>query len=263
MHSIWSGTLSFALINIPVQVFSAHEEHALSFDLLHKSDLSPIRYARFCKAEEKEVPYKDIVKGYEYEKGEYVVVDEEDFKKVNVEKTSTIEIVQFANASEIDPIYFEKPYFLAPGKGADKSYVLLRETLEKSKKVGVVKFVFKNREHVGIIKPYGEAIVLTQMRFAHEIRSVDELKLPTDVQVNKKELDMALKLVEQLSEPFKPQAFKDEYTEELKEIIEEKIKGEAHHKPKKGAMVKPSKVHDIMSLLKASLEEKPRKRKRA
>ena len=159
MRSIWSGALSFGLINIPVRLYSGTEEHALSFDLLHKKDLSPIRYARICKEDGKEIPYQDIVKGYEYQKGEYVVVTEEDFKAVDMEKTNAIEIVQFTPKSEIDAIFYEKPYFLEPGKGADKPYALLRETLQRSKKVGVVKFVFRNREHLGIIEPYGNAII--------------------------------------------------------------------------------------------------------
>lgn len=254
MHSIWSGAISFGLINIPVHLYSGSREQTLSFDMLHKRDLSPIRYARICKEEDKEIPYKDIVKGYEYEKGEYVVVDDEDFKRVHADKSNTIEIVQFTETAEIDSIYFEKPYFLEPGKGADKSYALLCETLKQSDKVGVVKFVLKYREHIGIIKPFGNAIILIQMRFASEINDLEELKLPKEP-INKKELDMALKLVQQLTEKFKIEAFKDTYTNELKKIIDAKIKGE---KPgKKGASpAKPSKVHDIMSLLKASLEEK-------
>lgn len=252
MRSIWSGSISFGLINIPIRLYSAVEEHAISFDLLHKKDLSPIRYAKICKAEEKEVPYSEVVKGYEYQKGEYVVVEDEIFKNAS-KKTEIIEIVQFAKKEEIDSIFFEKPYFLEPGKGADKSYALLRETLQNSGKVAVVKFVFRNKEHIGILKPYLNSIILNQMRYVSEIRSIDDLKLPKGEKINKKEIDMALKLVNQLTEKFKPDAYKDEYTHELQEAIEAKVKG---IKPsKKGAAPKPSKVHDIMSLLKASLEE--------
>lgn len=254
MRSIWSGALSFGLINIPIRLYSGTEEHALSFDLLHKKDLSPIRYARICKEDGKEIPYEDIVKGYEYQKGEYVVVTEEDFKSVDMEKTDAIEIVQFALKSEIDPIYYEKPYFLEPGKGADKPYALLREALLKSKKVGIVKFVFRNREHIGIVEPYGQAIILNQMRFSSEIRDVEELKLPKNGQNNKKEVEMAMKLVDQLTDKFKPETFHDEYSEKLQKVIENKVKGIPFQKRKK-EVSKPSKVHDIMSLLKKSLEE--------
>lgn len=266
MRSIWSGAISFGLVHIPVHLYSGTEEHALDLDMLHKTDFSPIRYARICKADGKEVPYSDIVKGYEYEKGEYIVLDDADFKSIHAEKTNTIEIVHFASKEEIDSIYFEKPYFLEPGKGADKSYVLLREALTETGKVGVVKFVLRNREHIGIIKPHGNAIILDQMRYASEIRDVEELKLPKAEQANKKELAMALKLIDQLTEEFKADAYKDEYSEVLKQLIDAKIKGVAPHK-KGAAGPKPSKVHDIMSLLKASLEEKkkprPKERKRA
>jgi|EndMetStandDraft_9_1072997.scaffolds.fasta_scaffold102845_1 DNA end-binding protein Ku len=262
MRSIWSGALSFGLINIPVRLYSGTEEHALSFDLLHKKDLSPIRYARICKEDGKEIPYQDIVKGYEYQKGEYVVVTEEDFKAVDMEKTNAIEIVQFTPKSEIDAIFYEKPYFLEPGKGADKPYALLRETLQRSKKVGVVKFVFRNREHLGIIEPYGNAIILNQMRFATEIRDIEELKLPKEGQISKKEVDMALKLVDQLTEKFKPEAFHDEYTEKLQKVIDAKVKGIPLRK-KKTPAAKPSKVHDIMSLLKQSLEEPKNSKKQS
>lgn len=262
MRSMWSGSITFGLINVPVKLYSGSEEHALSFDLLHKKDLSPIRYARICKAEEKEVPYKDIVKGYEYEKGEYVVIDTAEFKKAEQEKSNSIEIALFTDQDEIDPIYYDKPYFLEPDKGAEKTYALLRDALRASGKVGVVKYVFRNKGHIGILKPYENALILIQMRYASEIRSLDDLKLPKEKQVNKKELDMALKLVDQLSEKFKPEAFKDEYTKELKKEIDAKIKGKPLKK-KGGAAPKPSKIHDIMGLLKESLEkEKPAKSKK-
>lgn len=253
MRPIWSGAISFGLVNIPIRVYSASEEHALSFDMLHKTDLSPIRYARICKADGKEIPYQDIVKGYEYEKGEYVVVDAEDFKRANPRKTQTIEILDFVNEDEIDSVYYEKPYYLEPDKGAGKSYTLLLEAFKKSKKVGVVKFIFKDREHLGVLKPYKNVIALNQLRFDHELRNPEQLEFsPADV--SKKELDMALKLISQLTDKFKPAAYKDTYIDELKSVIEDKVKG---IKPRKKA-VKPAastKVHDIMSLLKASLDE--------
>lgn len=257
MRPILSGSLSFGLINIPVRVFSASNEHALSFDMLHKKDNSPIRYAKICKEEEKEVPYKDIVKGYQYQKGEYVIITDDDFKNASAQKTNAIEIMDFVPESDIDSIYFEKPYYLEPDKGASKSYALLREALRISRKVGIVKFIFKNREHLGAVKPFSDAIVLMQLRYADEIRNIDELKLPEGKQVNKKEIDMALKLIEQLTGEFRPEAYHDNYHKILEEIIKKKLKGIPITK-KKTAEPKPSKVHDIMSLLKASLEEHPR-----
>ncbi|MBA3957418.1 MAG: Ku protein [Parachlamydiaceae bacterium] len=261
MRPMWSGSLSFGLINIPVRLYSATEDHALSFDMLHKKDLSPIRFARICKEDEKEVPYKDIVKGYEYSKGEYVVVSEEDFKNADAHRANAIEILAFAKEEEIDTIFFEKPYFLEPAKGGDKAYALLREALEVSGKVGVVKFVFRNREHIGVVKPYQNAIVLNQMRFVSEVRSIDGLKLP-EAESSKKEVEVAVKLIGQLTEKFNPKAYKDTYVEQLKKVIDQKIKGTTPSKKGKTAAVKSPKVHDIMSLLKASLEEeKPRRKK--
>lgn len=256
MRSIWSGAISFGLINIPINLYSATEEHALSFDMLHKKDLSPIRYARMCKEEDKEVPYEEIVKGYEYEKGEYIVVTDEDFKRA-AKKSDTIDILEFSNETEIDTIYFEKPYYLAPGKGADKPYALLREALRKSKKVAIAKFVLRNREHLAVIKPYEDALVLNQLRFAAEVRALEGIKLPSAEGVNKKEMDLALKLIEQRTEKFNAEAYEDTYVEALKEVIEDKAKGISPKKKPKAE--KPSKIHDIMSLLQASLKEKEAK----
>ena len=258
MHSIWSGTISFGLINVPIRLYSATDEHMISFHLLHKDDLAPIRYARICTEDGKEIPYENIVKGYEYEKGEYVVIEDEDFKRASALKTNMIEIVNFSMENEIDPIYFEKPYYLEPGKGASKSYALLREALSQSHKVAIVKYVLKNKEHLGVVKPYLDVLILDQLRFANEIRNLEGLKLPEKDEVGKKEVEMAMKLISQLTEKFDINAYHDTYTEKLQEVIDDKIKGRAL--PKAGKPPKPSKVHDIMSLLKASLEE-PRQQK--
>jgi DNA end-binding protein Ku len=153
MRAIWSGALSFGLVNIPVKLYSATAGMGLDLTMLHKKDISPIRYARICRADGKEIPYEDIVKGYEYQKGDYVILTDEDFKKASVEKTKAIEIESFVKESEIDPIYFEKPYYLEPEKGAQKAYALLRESLKKSKKIGLAKFVLRNREHLAAIRP--------------------------------------------------------------------------------------------------------------
>lgn len=255
MRSIWSGSISFGLINIPVRLYSATEEHPISFDLLHKTDLSPIRYARICKDEEKEVPYKDIVKGYEYQKGQYVIVDEEDFKRADEHKVKTIEIIHFTNIEEIDFVYFERPYYLEPSKGADKAYVLLRETLKVSKKGAIVKFVFRNKEHLGVLKEYQNSIVLDQMRFFEEMRDVTELKLPSKDLITKKEMDMSLKLVSQLTEKFHPDRFHDEYTDQLRETIEAKVRDHEKQPRSKAPPHRSTKIHDITALLEASLKE--------
>jgi DNA end-binding protein Ku len=253
MRSIWTGSLSFGLVNVPVRLYSATQEHEISFDLLHKTDFSPIRYAKICKAEEKEVPYKDIVKGYEYEKGRYIVLEDKDFERVNQKKSKLIEIQAFTYESEVDAVYFDKPYFLEPDKGAAKAYAILREALKRSEKVGIATFVMRNREHLAIVKPYHDAIVLNILRYESEIRSIKDLDLPESAKGTAKEVEMAVKLIDQLTESFKPENFKSTYTEDLKKVIDEKIKGKGPHP--KVSEPKMTKVTDIMSTLKASLQE--------
>lgn len=261
MRSIWSGLISFGLINIPVKLYSAIEsKEKINFHFLHKKDLSPIRYAKVCEADGKEISYKDVVRGYEYEKEHYVVVEEEDFNKANIRETNTIDILSFTNEDEIDSILFEKPYYLEPDKGAEKPYALLTEALKKSHKVGVAKFVIRKREHLGLIKPSENLLILEQMRFQEELRVAEELKIPDPKLAKKQEIDLALQLIKQLTSKFKPEQYKDTYTEELKKVIESKIKG----KPKvsKGKKPQPIKTRDLMQILKASLkkEQTPHKR---
>lgn len=257
MRAIWSGSLSFGLVNIPVKLYSAIGENRLDFDMLHKKDLSPIRYARVCRSDGHEIPYEDIVKGYEYQRGDYVVLTDEDFKKANVKKTKTIEVQDFSNEDEIDPIYFEKPYYLEPQKGAEKAYTLLREALKKSKKVGIAKFVLRSKEHLALVKPFGNMLLLNQMRYEDEIRKPDELNLPTEKQAAKKEIDIALALIDQLTTQFKPKEYHDTYREELERVINEKAKG----KPikAKGKEPEATDVADLMEVLKASLEKEQEK----
>jgi len=258
MRAIWKGALTFGLIHVPVNLYSATEERELKFSLLHKKDLSEIRYAKICKQEEKEVPYSEIVKGYETDDGHFVVLTEEDFKNANIEKTKNIEILTFTDEDEVDSIYYDKIYYLEPGKNADKAYSLLLEALKKSKKVAVAKFVLRNHERLAIIKPHNKILVLNQLRLPSEIKKPD-IEVKTE-KASPKELEMAMKLVDQLTGPFEPEKFHDTYVEDLKAVIKQKAKGGKVRK--KGKEPAPSKVHDIMSLLKASLEEeKPAKEK--
>src|SRR3972149_7548841 len=224
-RAIWSGAIAFGLINIPVKLFSATSEQELPMNMLRKSDLSRIKFMRVAANDGQEVPYDEIVKGYEIEEGVYVVVDEEDIKKASPKKTQTIEIIAFANETEIDTMYFEKPYFTAPEKNAARAYILLREALKKSKKVAVCKFILRTKENLAILKPEGDALVLNQIRFQSELREPENLNLPTAESMNEKELELALSLVDQLTESFKPEQFKDTFTAELKHIIEQKAKG--------------------------------------
>lgn len=257
MRAIWKGSISFGLVNIPVHLVSATREHEMKFVMLHKKDLSQIRYARICKEEEKEVPWEEIVKGYENAPGEYTVLKPEDFEKADVKRVKSIEIVDFIEINEIDSVYYEKPYYLTPEKSAIKAYALLIEALSKSKKVGIAKFVFHEREHLAVIKAYEGVLVLNQLRFNEELIDTDKLEMPTLPKASPKELSVAIQLIDQLTTPFKPAAYKDLYVQELREIIAKKAKGKPIQA--KGREPKPSKVHDIMSLLEASLKKPAKK----
>lgn len=250
MRALWSGTISFGLINIPIRLYSGTQEHAFPLDMLHKKDLSPIRYAKICKLEEKEIPYEEIVKGYEYQKGEYVVITPEELTEISPIRSKTIEIQYFTYENEIDSIYFDKPYIVEPDKGAAKAYVLLREALHKSKKVAVASFVLHNKEHLALIKPYDQSILIQELRYANEIRDYRSLELPVAIKANPKEIEIALKLIDQLTEPFEISKFKDTYVEEFEKMIQAKLKGKKIHP--KIEPIKPIKG-DLMAKLKESL----------
>lgn len=261
MRSLWKGSISFGLVNIPVRMYTASHDKEISFVLLHKKDMSQIRYARICKAEDKEVPWSEIVKGYEYEDGDYVVLQDKDFEKINLKKTRTIEIVNFIDEPEVDSIYYVKPYFLEPDKNGEKAYGLLREALQKSNKVGLAKYVLRNREHLAVIKAHEDMIILNELRYENELVPPKDLKIPSE-KANSKELGMAIQLINQLTVPFNPKKYKDTYTEEVKEVIKQKAKGRPVH-PKGEKEPKSTKIHDIMTLLQESLEKKPGKKSKA
>jgi DNA end-binding protein Ku len=250
---MWSGAVSFGLVNIPIRLYSATEEHKLDLHMLHKADMSPISYVKVCKEEGKEVQQSDIVKGYEYERGRYIVITDEDFERASPRKTKTIDIMDFVEAAEIDAIYYEKPYYLEPDKGADKAYVLLRQALQKTSKVGIARYVIRNRESLGVVRPMGDLLVLEQMRFAGEIRKPEGLRTP-DVDVQDREMDMAMALIEQLTDSFQPEKYHDTYSDELLRVINERVEGK---EPEEGepAPVITSQVPDLVALLKASLEQ--------
>lgn len=253
MRSIWSGSISFGLVNIPVKLYSGSEaHHGLDLNMLHAKDHSPIRYARICRKDGKEIPYDEIVKGYEYQEGDYVELTNEDFQKADVRKTKTIDIKQFVDEKEIDTRYYEKPYYLEPAKGAERAYVLLRQALEQSGKIALAKYAMRARDNMAAIKPIGDSLVLNQMRFPADVRNPSGLNMPSE-QADASEVKMALALIDQLSGPFIPEDWHDTYTEELEEIIEEKAKGK---KPKAhGKAPEQTKVKDLMATLKASLEQ--------
>lgn len=258
MRSMWKGSLSFGLVNIPIEMYLASREREFKFALLHDVDFSPIHYARICKEEEKEVAWSHVVKGYETEKGKYIVMSDEDFAKANLARSDSIDIKQFADAEEIDSIYFEKPYYLEPQRGASKAYTLFRTALKKSNKVGIGTYVIHNRAHLGVIKAHDDVLVLNQLRFDSEIIKASELKIPK-AKIGTKEIDMALELVNSMSSHFAPEKYKDTYSAELRKVIQRKSKGQKIAiAPQK--RVREAKVYDLISALKASLEEKSKKR---
>ena len=259
MRSIWSGSISFGLVNIPVKLNSAVEaSEGLDFDMLSKKDLAPIRYARIDSKTGKEVPWKDIVKGFQYTKGKYVVVTDEDFAKASPEKSKTIDIIQFVKEEEIDPIFYEKPYYLIPDKGADKSYQLLIKALEETKTVGLAEFMLRNRMHICALKAYDGVLLLNQMRYHEEIREVPEVD-KNGTKISPKEIQLATKLIHQLTEAFDPAAFKDTYVSELKKVIKAKAAGKDIHiaEPKRTTAT----VKDLMEVLKQSLDSGSKKKR--
>jgi len=251
MRSIWTGSISFGLINIPVKLFSAVQESTLDLDMLDSKDKSNIKFKRVNENTGKEVAYENIVKGYKLESG-YVILEDEDFEAADAIKTKTIEIQNFVNEQEIDSLYYEQPYYLEPQKSAMKTYALLRDALQLSGKVGVTTFVLINKEGLAILKPYKKVIVLNRIRFAQEIREPSELKLPPVSKAKTKEMDMANKLVDQLTEKFTITKYKDTYTAKLLKIIKEKSKGKKISVPQLKLVHKQS--DDLMDMLKASLE---------
>lgn len=254
LRAFWSGTISFGMINIPVRLYTAVRPRELNLDMLRRDDLCPIAFARVCRATGEEVPYKDITKGYEYQKGDYVVLEEEDLEKANPKRTQTIDVRSFANQDEIDPKYYERPLYVEPGKGANKPYALLHAALKKSKKVAICKFVLRTKEYLGALRAEGNAIVLMQMRFDEELKDPDDLALPTEEEVSSKELDVAMQLVESLTEPFEPKRYKDTWRRELEEIIEAKAHGKRPHAKTTAPRATP--VPNLMAALRASLKKR-------
>lgn len=250
MRPIWTGTISFGLINIPVKLFSAVQESSIDLDMLDSKDHANIKFKRVNENTGEEVAYADIVKGFKLESG-YVILEAEDFEAADAVKTKMIEIINFVDEKEIDSLYYEQPYFLEPEKTAMNAYALLRDALQLSGKVGVTAFVLRNKEGLAILKPYKNLIVLNRIRFAQEIKDPSELKLPPLSKTKTKEMDMANQLVEQLTEKFDIDNFKDTYTEKLLKRIKEKSTGKKMSAPKMEVAHKQS--DNLMDMLKASL----------
>ncbi len=257
MRAIWKGAISFGLVNIPITLYPAIRREEMRFHFLRKSDLSPINNKRVAEADGKEVPWEQVIRGYQYEKGKFVVLKDEDFSRVDVEATQTVDIQEFVELDEINPMFFSKPYYMEPGKGGDKSYALLREVLRDTGKVGIAKVVIKTREHLAAVKAQHNALILELMHFATEIIPDDEVHVPGEIKPGKKELEMAKQLVASMTGKWNPKAYKDDYREALMEVIEEKIAagGKSIESKKKPAAVKATNVIDLVSVLQKSLQQ--------
>jgi DNA end-binding protein Ku len=266
-RGLWKGAISFGLVNVPVELFSAQKRsEAISLSMLDKRDMAPVGYKRVNKATGKEVPWEDVVKGYEYEDDKYVVLSDEDFRRANIEASKTVDIQAFVDLNEIPPLFFETPYYLAPGKRGEKAYALLRDAMKKSSKAGIATVVIRTRQYLAAVIPQDDVLVMNTLRYADELKGVEELGVPAatlHVKATPKEIEMALRLIDDMAEEWQPEKFKDTYRDDLMARINEKIKqGQTEmitapdnaEKETAGA-----DVIDLMALLKKSVERKPAK----
>src|ERR671930_1733990 len=255
-RAMWKGAISFGLVTIPVAVYPATEEKSLRFNQLHDEDMGRIRYKRVCEVDGEEVPYEHIVKGYEYEKDRYVILTDDDFDMVPVESSRAIDIQQFVELDEIDPMYYKKSYFLVPEETGARAYALLREALNRAGKVGIAKVSFRDKEHLAALRFRDEAFVLETMFWPDEIRAAEFEEFSKEVKVRPQEVQMAQTLIENLTEDWDPEEFHDEYREALLDIVEKKVAGEEITVQPEA---EPTKVVDLMEALKASVEAAKKK----
>lgn len=267
-RGIWSGAISFGLLNIPVAVMSAKEEERLSFKMLDKRNKAPIGYKQYNKATGKEVERKDIEKAYEYKKNQFVIITEDDFLKANPKATKTIDIEDFISLDEVDILLFEKPYYLVPGKNGEKGYVLLRKILEETNKVAVAKFVLRSKQHLVAVMARDEYLVLEMLRFAHEIQETSEAKFLDDfdlkkVKISPRELKAAKVLVDEMTAKWKPEQYKDTYQDELLKYIKKKIKSGDVEENEEALEIEDTdtNVIDLLPFLQKSLGEAHGQRK--
>ena len=252
-RAMWKGAIAFGLVNIPVELYSATRDHRPRFRLLHAKDEAPVKYERVCQSEGKPVAWEDLVKGFEYEKGQFVVLTRDDFKTAALEKTRTIDIIDFVDPKEVDERYFETPYYLQAGKGADRAYALLREAIRESEKIGIAKIILRDAQHLAAVEAIGDALVLTMMRFADELADLGDFRFPRTGDIRPAELRMARQLVENLSAKWEPEKYTDEYRENLMRVIKAKLKGKAP-RLKEREVPRQGEVVDLMARLRASLE---------
>jgi len=270
-RSMWKGAISFGLVHIPVEMYPAVSDKGLDLTMLDRRDFSPVGFKRYNKGNGKEVSWDDIVKGYEYKDGEYVVLSEEDLRRANPEATQTIDIVAFVDAEQVPLLYYDHPYYLAPGKGGDKVYALLRETLKETGKIGIARVVIRVKQHLAALVCVGDTIVMNTLRYADEIRDAGDLKIPDSkakgASISDKELKMAMALVEGMSEDWDPEQYHDTYREDVLALVEKKVEAnETKSITMPGKEERPaasSNVIDLVSLLQASLGKKPGKEAKA
>ncbi len=263
-RGLWKGAISFGLVNVPVELYSAQKRSSeLDLTMLDRRDMAPVGYKRVNKASGKEVPWEDVVKGYEYEDGRYVVLSEEDFRRANPEAAKTVDIVAFVDRADIAPHYFETPYYLGPGRRGEKAYALLRDALEKAGKAGIARVVIRTKQYLAALVPQGEALMLNTLRYHAELKTAGDLDIPDKLKAAKvtaKELDMALRLIDDMSDEWQPAKYHDTYHEDLLKRIEEKVAAgqtEEITEPEKEAKAqKGGEVIDLMALLKKSVEKR-------
>ena len=269
-RGLWKGAISFGLVNVPVELFSAEKRSSeLDLTMLDKRDLAPVGYKRYNKSTGEDVPWAEIVKGYEYDDDKYVVLSDEDFRRANVEASKTVDIQAFVDLKDIPPLYFETPYYLAPGKRGEKAYALLRDAMKKAGKAGIATVVIRTRQYLAAVLPQDDVLLMDTLRYADEIKAADELGVPSGAlhhKVSAREIDMALRLIDDMSEKWRPEKFKDTYRDDLMARIKEKIKeGQTEEitAPEKGEK-EPARadVIDLMALLKKSVEKKQDKPRR-
>jgi DNA end-binding protein Ku len=263
-RGLWKGAISFGLVNVPVELFSAERRSSeLDLTMLDKRDLAPVGYKRYNKSTGEDVPWAEIVKGYEYDDDKYVVLSDEDFRRANVEASKTVDIQAFVDLKDIPPLYFETPYYLAPGKRGEKAYALLRDAMKKAGKAGIATVVIRTRQYLAAVLPQDDVLLMDTLRYADEIKGPEELGVPSGAlhhKVSAKEIDMALRLIDDMSEKWRPEKFKDTYRDDLMARIKEKIKqGQTEEltAPEKGEK-EPARaeVIDLMALLKKSVAQK-------
>jgi DNA end-binding protein Ku len=258
-HAIWSGAINFGLVTIPVKLFTAVKTDDLSFNMLHKKDEGRIKYERVCSVDGEPVPWDEIVKGYEYEKGQYVLLTDEDFAKVNPEATQSVDIVEFVELDRINPMFFDKPYYLEPTKQGRHAYALLREALAGSNRVAIARVVIRTKEYIAAVKPLEDALVLELMHWANEIVPATTLDLPGGEKLPEKEMQMARMLIDTMSvDEFEPEKFNNQYHDALLTMIEARAEGKELPKAKKAPV--RSKVVNLMDVLAQSLEESKKRR---